>query len=75
VNDLSKNLRDTADFFDSFPTGVHPQRTLWIRQGADELEALRRVVSDLKILDNSGTFKQHEGEPWLDRVRAAKTTS
>lgn len=43
---LPDNLRDTAEYFDSFSTGVHPQRTVWIRQAADKIERLESCGAD-----------------------------
>lgn len=42
---LPDNLRDTAEYFDSFSAGVHPQRTVWIRQAADEIERLQNLLN------------------------------
>jgi hypothetical protein len=35
----------------------------------DEVETLRRIIGEIRMLANAGTFKEFDGEPWLLRVR------
>lgn len=39
-----------------------------VQKAADEIWALRQIVSGVRVMANSGAFKEYEGEPWLLRV-------
>jgi hypothetical protein len=39
-------------------------------EAADEIERLRLIRSDVRILYHSGQFKQFKGELWLERALA-----
>ena len=40
-----------------------------LRPAYEEIWCLREVVRGVRIMANSGAFKEFEGEPWLKRVR------
>ena len=43
--ELPERLRETAEHFGSMAAGgIHPQRLVWIRQAADEIERLQRLL-------------------------------
>ena len=62
--DIIDRLRTTAVMYGEGMFGNHQVLT----DAATEIEHLRRIVSDIRVLYYAGQFKQFEGEPWLRRV-------
>ena len=64
----SKSERNQAagDIGANYEGGTPEQMLEW--KAADELEALRRIVGDFRIMARTGAFKQHADEPWMLRL-------
>jgi hypothetical protein len=46
----------------------HASAARLLQRAREEIRCLRGVVRDVRIMANSGQFKQWDGEPWLKRV-------
>lgn len=62
----SARNRDAGDEGTSYAWALPEQTVSW--RAADEIWALRQIVSGVRVMAHSGAFKEYEGEPWLLRV-------
>src|SRR5262245_14065657 len=68
---LVECLRQSADVFardDGDDGEPMPAMAELLRTAAGEVECLRLIIGDIRVLYHSGRLRQFEGEPWLRRV-------